>query len=377
MSPESAVGGQGSDARLESGPTSGVDEDSLSIRYTLTEQDLYDQFRQNLATEPDIRNIIWGGYAVLLLGIYVAFALFLPRLQLVLLVGAVALAAHLLYRWVLRLQIRKIIRRDVSSLANVAFTLSPTGVHLIFNADESAVEWSGVARIEALYNQLRFTFSPEQSLLIPRRAFASPTQADTFLETAQNWHSTYQATLLSEMASDAASNAFALHFMLTDEDLYQFARRHRGNEWIYNARLIASVVVAGVVALSIAKLPLFPLLLLFLIAAPLAIPLDRWILRVKVADQIRKAPNRVGHALVTLSPDGVLSGTTLYPWKAIQRIEEADVYTSLYIGPSEAVLIPHRAFASSEVAERFQTAARSWYAEARYPGGLIRGTPPG
>jgi hypothetical protein len=160
----------------------------LSVTYTVTEQDLYERYRQFNLSDPTRRARLWLGFAVLLVGMFWAFSSTLPLPQLLLLEGVIAVLAFPLYHWLLRSRVRDYIRDVPVAVGESTTAIFPEGLREFSDAGEVQFKWADIIQVETIPEYILICLDPSFTQIIPRRAFPSPEAADEFFRAAKTWH---------------------------------------------------------------------------------------------------------------------------------------------------------------------------------------------
>jgi len=341
-----------------------------TVRFTVTEEDLYWRAHYGLTTEARPRQVLAVLAGTVLFLTPLCFGLFLSRLQLWLLELTVAAALILLYRWGLRWFVYQRVKASSEPLETVTVTISPEGVRVVTPSADWTVDWSSFSRIERRGNYFRFRLNQDLTVEIPRRAFANATDAESFLAKAQFWRAEYRPAMTVPTADgflipvNPDTSPHDLAYQLHDEDVYQFSHYCQKQDWRGMARSVLTIVVAGVIVTLTAKSSWLLSAGIVLAVTPLLIPLRRWSLRGKVAAMIQETPDMLGPSELSISREGLRTNSTHHPWRAFHKIVEVRGYLYFLLMPDRAIIVPDRAFRSPEERAQFLTTARDWYAAA-------------
>jgi hypothetical protein len=172
------------------------DDERLHVGFSLTEQDVYQFYVYHVLHEPSMR-------AVLLLAVLFVFgftaALFVKHgFAASLVAGLLAVIGFvLLYRALLRRKARQADRMMIGCLGEHQMGISPDGLFESSPNGEGSRRWEAIERVVGMSTGLCFYLGKGFGVIIPRRAFASPEAAATFLRAAQRWHAEAKAAPLA------------------------------------------------------------------------------------------------------------------------------------------------------------------------------------
>jgi hypothetical protein len=355
-----------------------MDEQPLSIRYELREEDLRQYYRYSIRCEPAARGMLWKLLLVIaalavLLGLRAPLSPVTLLISLAIPAAALVLFLPLLVRW----SAAQMARRSAQVAGVVGrqeVEASPRGVVRRTEAGETCVEWKAVSRLAAAPEQLLLYVGPEQPMLIPRRAFPSRPASDACFERLTAYHEAARSAGDARPPAEPAPLADhaegpVVAYMLTLDDYAALQKHELG-------RLFREPRKAALMLLFLAVVPILYWtegawaaagLLLFVAA------MTFWI--GPAADRCRVAQNPalLKPQTVSLSPDGLRwrqeageageAGEAVESrsdWSAVRRIVETDRHFFFFYAEGAALIVPRRAFPSPEAAARFIGAAREW-----------------
>ena len=121
--------------------------------------------------------------------------------------SGISLAAAVLYiilpLWVMPWVTRRQLRKHLATHGRHSFALSPAGLWTTSTAlGEGRVEWSAITEVVANEHMVMLYRNEQNAYIIPRRAFATPQEAEAFLLRATEWHATAMAGAASPAAAD-------------------------------------------------------------------------------------------------------------------------------------------------------------------------------
>ena len=258
---------------------------------------------------------------------------------------------------------------------------------------ETRMGWAAVPRIEATAAHI-FLFQVIEkgrvtaAHVIPRRAFASPAAAEAFLDAARRWHAAARSAPPRSVVDQAAGAgpSLTITYELTGPELrrahaFYLAQQPGQKQAVWRlAGLCGLVLLTGaalVTSISLDDQASALLVTTTLLAAALFLALVGVVLWSR---RYRPASRPGGPVTIAIDPEG-------YTVRRDGVAEEARTWRGLPGGVGadgeflvlprcvlrepkaimDAYLIPRRAFATPEAAERFLAAARGWHAAARDP----------
>jgi hypothetical protein len=275
--------------------------------------------------------------------IYPPFLLFLPRL----------LAA----------QARKI----PGIFDPIRIRISPAGLQVRGSVFDGDWAWSSVHALPATQEYLFLYWGEAHALIVPRRAFPSPTQAEAFIDAARRYWEHGKEVAPAPAVSGpvqlpTAPDGMTLSYELVEDDLVAL-QRHQFRRRVPLLLLWLAVLVylvADTLKMGIAGglILVVPAALLF-----------GW-MPSAVRKQVRKQSGLLGPQALAASPEGLTTwsaalGQEQRGWPGIREIRAGREHVYLFLNPMQAYVVPRRAFASTEESERFLARVREWHRAAR------------
>jgi hypothetical protein len=159
-------------------------------------------------------------------------------------------------------------------------------------------------------------------------------------------------------------------YTVTEQDLYEHYRHANTSDPKRKTRIWFAYVILllGTFWAFSATLPLPQLVLLELVVAMLAVPLYYGLLRLRIRERIRDVPAVIGDEMIAIFPEGLRTvselGEVKFKWSEITRVEAIPGQILIGTDRHNTLLIPRRAFPSTEAAEAFLEAAQSWHTTA-------------
>ncbi len=168
----------------------------MEVEYTLTLDDYIAFQHYMMRTSPALRRPIWMGYAAIVVLISLLFyfnegwkswenVLF----SLAFLVGGLAL-----YAWLVRSSAGYTARRlmkegkNKGTFGQHTLKLGQDGVVETTEVGETRASWAGVERVTESETYIFIFLSSSMAHVIPKRSFASATQAEQFYQLAQDYY---------------------------------------------------------------------------------------------------------------------------------------------------------------------------------------------
>jgi len=102
-------------------------------------------------------------------------------------VAAVGLGVRY-YRFSLRRMARRWCRQTPGMTGEYLVEITPEGLFWSGALGEGTAKWLAFSQVRGTPHALCFCQGQQSAMIIPRRAFASPEEADAFLQAAARWH---------------------------------------------------------------------------------------------------------------------------------------------------------------------------------------------
>jgi YcxB-like protein len=161
---------------------------ALWISFRITEEDLFQYMRYH-------GHYIWNTtvwvaiaycfIAAAILGALDGFSAVLWLLLSGLLAVAGGVGCHRSY---LRRMARRLCRETAGATGEFLLEITPDGLFCSGELGEGTVKWPAYTRVFGTSEYIYLYRGPKRALIIPRRVFASPGEAEAFLQAAQEWH---------------------------------------------------------------------------------------------------------------------------------------------------------------------------------------------
>jgi ABC-type nickel/cobalt efflux system permease component RcnA len=160
----------------------------MEIRFFLTGEDLWNFQKQALRRAGLLLIVIFG----LIFGIILLTTLISPSTNTVFNIFSIVILFFLICFIIWRLRGRmtgSATRRRLAAQGEHVITISPEGFRHKNNLSDSLISWQAIKEIKTDTHNLYFMVDSNVTMahVIPRRAFATPQDADTFLAWAQNY----------------------------------------------------------------------------------------------------------------------------------------------------------------------------------------------
>lgn len=341
----------------------------LTAQYQLTEADLLTAFRYRHWGDPEARRRLfqrWAGTVVGALALAVVLWRLLgdPSLSTIIPVVGVTFFWPCLL-WIQPSGVVRQLRKMPGVFQPSWITLRPDALVVGNLTTEGTRDWQAIQNLVVTGQHTLFIFGPFDVLPVPWRAFDTPSEAQRFSELAREYWLAAKsapasdAPALKELIESLGPERLELHYRLELEDLSAFFRSQL--RWTRKSApsFLMLAVVCGWVGYSNFDWPgLAGGLLLGLLGFP---RLFVW----NAIRQARSAPGVLYDHSLYLSPLGLVSvtpgvGLSRMDWSAVTELNGMPGGILLQRGPNHAILIPRRAFASSEEADRFLAQATCW-----------------
>jgi hypothetical protein len=169
-----------------------AEEKALSVSFNTREEDLFQYLR-------DHGYHLWRVSMVVAVLFWVAALIVFASLEtliavpLILLGGGMSVAAgiwwHRFYlRRVARRWYRELYQKTPGATGDWRLEITPEGLSWSAELGESRVKWGAYVQIGGSATHLYFYRRLRAPAIVPRRAFASPEEAEAFLQAAGEWH---------------------------------------------------------------------------------------------------------------------------------------------------------------------------------------------
>jgi hypothetical protein len=356
----------------------------MEVTYTLTPSDYWSLNWDIILRQPRLflRTI------ATLLFVPIICTLLMVELQLdtsTLLIGASS-ATVLWVAYALLISRRLVARRaKTSSLAlrQTTAALGPKGVRLVMSGAEVEIDWRGIFAVVGKPRHIYFYLTAQHAWIVPKRAFASASEADTFLQTAISSYQAAKSHQPEENPPGPIAGAPLVVFDLTLEDLVHYAKMFIGREtqtsttrfYIGGSGFIA--VGLFLLGFSYMSLPAGSSRWAGMAAGAVMIAwgartiLSRspWQTRMRVQQLAATSSVLVGWRTSAIDPSGYSQTSSFtrqkIAWSGLHDVTEEGDYIYIFDSPVRAFPIPKRAFASPYDAQAFFHAARGYLQQAK------------
>lgn len=171
------------------------EEKVLSVTFKVTDEDIF-QYMQ------DHGFYFWRVMLpVALLFCVAAFGILgilqnVTALYLTLLGGVMTIAAGVWwYRFYVHRMARRWYRNTPGVTGDYRLEIRPSGLSWSGELSDATIRWAAYTCVRGTADQIYFYQQQRARLYVPRRAFASPEEAEAFLQAAKEWHAAATAVL--------------------------------------------------------------------------------------------------------------------------------------------------------------------------------------
>ncbi|MFT4622346.1 MAG: hypothetical protein ACI8PZ_001002 [Myxococcota bacterium] len=253
----------------------------------------------------------------------------------------------------------------------VRVRLTPEAVSMSRRTAHSDIPWGAVAQVQAGRRWVRLTTSQVTAVTVPSRAFPSTAARSAFVAEARRLQ---EAAVREVPEPQSAPDAwFALALELEPEDYaeWMLAVRRKIQAKVGPGRLrrLAVIPILGMLYAVCALLALLDgstapmgIPVIMTVFAAVVFGLRRWNASRLPVGAVRRTmlrdPGRLpAEFQLTVGPKGVdvvsVRGVTHWGWSDLTEVWELDTTVALMIGVGRGVVVPNRAFASTEEVQRF------------------------
>lgn len=341
----------------------------LIAQYQLTEADLLTAFRYRHWGDPEARRRLfqrWAGSVVAALALAVVLWRLLGDPSLTALIPVVGMT----FFWpcLLWIQPSGVVRqlRKVPGIFEPSWiTLRPDALVVGNVTTEGTRDWQAIQNLVVTGQHTLFIFGPFDVLPVPWRSFETPSEAQRFSELAREYWLAAKsapasdAPALKELIESLGPDRLEVHYRLDPKDLADLYR----SQLRWTRKSAPSLVgLALVIGWSGYNSYGWPGLVGGVVLGLLVLP--RFLVWISIR-QARSAPGVLQDHSLYLSPLGLVSVITgnvqnRLDWPAVTELTGLPSCLLLHRGANHAILIPRRAFASSEEADRFLAQATRW-----------------
>jgi hypothetical protein len=170
-------------------------DDPVRVKFTTTEEDLFRYILHNRLHNHPLRILLWGYYPIFIYGgASIAYGLVhgqaLPVVLILTALGGIfaGVLYPLAFRWIVRRTAKRFARENLDAVGERTFECSPERVSWTWTSGESTQKWTAFQRIVGTPEYVYLYFGRHRAFIVPRRAFASPEAAESFLQKAIDWH---------------------------------------------------------------------------------------------------------------------------------------------------------------------------------------------
>jgi YcxB-like protein len=169
---------------------------ALWISFRITEEDVFQYMRYHGLYIWNTTIWVAIAYCFVAVGILAAldgFSAVVWMLMSGLLAVAVGVGCHRSY---LRRRAHRLCRETAGATGEWLLEITSDGLFCSAELGESTIKWPAYTHVFGTSEHIYLYRGPQRAIIIPRRAFASPEEAEAFLQAAQEWHAAATAQLV-------------------------------------------------------------------------------------------------------------------------------------------------------------------------------------